>query len=59
MYGRKREIGFGRPIDQIFTHERGFLVNLINPVPHPAHGFVSNKLPRAASSAHVGCFAAL
>lgn len=54
MCGIKWEIRFGRPTDQGFLRKkRGFLVNLMKPVLHPAHGFVSNELPR------VGCFAPL
>ena len=36
MHGRKWAIGSGRPIDQVFTQNRGFLVNLINQVPTAA-----------------------
>lgn len=57
--GNKVRNFYGRPIDQVFTRKRGFLVNLMNPVLHPAHGFVFNELPSAASSARLGCFAPL
>lgn len=35
------KLGLADPQIRFFTLKKHFLVNLINPVLHPAHGFVS------------------